>query len=127
METKRKRALAWLENRLASVPPAVAAPAGAIAAIAVMPLLPLLKPLFPVPGNGIGLISISGYPKAWDYAVVSLLFAVPVIVAALLALVWRRNVVADETQPVVIAARKRSWIACAIAMLIVTAAMVPAR
>ncbi|HEX8252432.1 MAG TPA: hypothetical protein VF846_04715 [Thermoanaerobaculia bacterium] len=127
METKRKRAVALLETRLASVPPVVAALTGAIAAIAVMPLLPLLKPLFPVPGNGIGIISISGYPKGWDYAVVSILFVVPVIVAALLALVWRRNVDAAETQPDVIAARKRSWIACLVAMLIVTAAMIPAR
>ncbi|HSP14832.1 MAG TPA: hypothetical protein VLV78_08780 [Thermoanaerobaculia bacterium] len=50
--------------------------AGIAAAFAVTPLLPLLRPLFGVPGHGIGLVSVNRYPKGWDYAVVLILFAV---------------------------------------------------
>jgi hypothetical protein len=49
---------------------------GVIAALAVTPFLPLLRPLFRVPGHGIGLASVTHYPKGWDYAVVVILFAV---------------------------------------------------
>ena len=127
MEAERTTALEWLATRLRAVPPALAAVGGTVAAIAIMPLLPLLKPLFPVPGKGIGIISLSGYPKAWDYAVVAILFVVPVLVTAALAAMWRRRDRVDEPPEAVVAARKHSAIVTVILMLIVTAAMVPAR
>jgi len=34
---------------------------------------PLIRPLFSVPAGGIGMITATGYPKGWDYAVVALL------------------------------------------------------
>ena len=49
---------------------------GGLASLVVMPLLPLLKPLFHVPGNGVGVITVTGYPKGWDYAVLVILFLV---------------------------------------------------
>lgn len=42
-----------------------AAVAGAIA--------PFLKPLFGPPTGGVGLLTVQGYPKSWDYAVVALM------------------------------------------------------
>jgi hypothetical protein len=36
---------------------------------------PLIRPLFSVPDNGVGFVTIAHYPKGWDYAVVSLLIA----------------------------------------------------
>ncbi len=50
--------------------------AGVAAALAVTPLLPFLRPLFGVPGHGIGIVSLTRYPKGWDYAVVAILFGV---------------------------------------------------
>jgi len=34
---------------------------------------PLIRPLFSVPATGVGAITVSAYPKSWDYAVVALL------------------------------------------------------
>jgi hypothetical protein len=34
---------------------------------------PLMKPWFHVPGGGVGYVTITAYPKGWDYAVVALL------------------------------------------------------
>ena len=49
---------------------------GVAAALLVTPLLPFLKPLFPIPGHGIGWVTVNRYPKGWDYAVVIILFVV---------------------------------------------------
>jgi hypothetical protein len=43
---------------------------GAIAAAAA----PFTKPFFSAPTGGVGALTIHGYPKSWDYAVVALLF-----------------------------------------------------
>lgn len=34
---------------------------------------PLIKPLFSVPSQGIGAVTVAGYPKGWDHAVIALL------------------------------------------------------
>ncbi|HEX8409951.1 MAG TPA: hypothetical protein VF883_13910 [Thermoanaerobaculia bacterium] len=34
---------------------------------------PLVRPLFSIPAGGVGPVTIAGYPKSWDYAVVALL------------------------------------------------------
>ncbi len=57
--------------------------AGVAAALAVTPLLPFLRPLFGVPGHGVGLVSLTKYPKGWDYAVVVILFGVAAVATAL--------------------------------------------
>ena len=49
---------------------------GVAAALLVTPLLPFLKPLFPIPGHGIGWVTVNRYPKGWDYAVVIILFVI---------------------------------------------------
>src|SRR6266852_2306916 len=36
-------------------------------------IAPLIRPLFSVPGGGVGFVTVAGYPKGWDYAVVALL------------------------------------------------------
>lgn len=43
---------------------------GAIAAAAA----PHLKPFFSPPAGGVGILTVTGYPKGWDYAVIALLF-----------------------------------------------------
>ena len=35
--------------------------------------VPFLRPLFSVPTGGVGAITVMGYPKGWDYAVIALL------------------------------------------------------
>lgn len=34
---------------------------------------PLLRPLFSIPGGGVGAVTVGAYPKGWDYAVVAML------------------------------------------------------
>lgn len=36
-------------------------------------IAPLIRPLFSVPTGGVGAVTVGGYPKGWDYAVVALL------------------------------------------------------
>ncbi|HYM59722.1 MAG TPA: hypothetical protein VEZ11_02385 [Thermoanaerobaculia bacterium] len=51
-------------------------------------IAPLLRPLFQVPAGGIGAVTLAGYPKSFDYAVVALLVAgsaIGALSAALLA------------------------------------------
>jgi hypothetical protein len=55
--------------------------AGVVAGILVAPQLVRLRPLFRVPGNGIGLVTQLQYPKGWDYAVVAALFSVAAAVS----------------------------------------------
>jgi hypothetical protein len=51
---------------------AVGSFAGSAIAAAVAPFI---RPLFSVPTGGVGYVTVAGYPKAWDYAVVALLIA----------------------------------------------------
>jgi hypothetical protein len=46
-----------------------------VGAIVAALVAPLIKPLFAVPTGGVGLVTVAQYPKGWDYAVVTLLFA----------------------------------------------------
>ncbi len=69
----------WLlrANRaIARSPAALVVAGGGLLSLAVMPALPLLKPLFHVPGNGVGAMTVAGYPKGWDYAVLVILFLI---------------------------------------------------
>lgn len=111
-----------MKQRLAAAPLTVPALAGVLAALVVLPLLPSLKPLFPVPGNGVGLVSVTRYPKGWDYAVVGILFAVAAIgtTGAAMVLGPRSPVPGPPAQP------KKRWIIALLA-LIVTLAIFPAR
>lgn len=45
----------------------------AIGAAAAGAIAPFLKPLFGPPIGGVGVLTVHGYPKGWDYAVVALL------------------------------------------------------
>ncbi len=96
--------------------------AGVAAAVLITPLLPLLKPFFSVPGNGIGLVTVTQYPKGWDYAVVAILFAVAA------AGTWvTSKLMRPSAQPRPEARGPRpDWIV-AVLMLIVTLAILPAR
>src|SRR5882724_10292251 len=63
---------------------------GACIAVA---LAPLLRPLFHAPTAGVGVISLTKYPKGWDYAVIALLAGFSAI-GALAA-----GLIAPESQP----------------------------
>ena len=93
-----------------------------MAALVILPLLPLLKPLFSVPGNGVGLVSVTHYPKGWDYAVVAILFVVAAIVtiATAAGLGPRASGLGPSNQP------KNPWI-IGLVMIAVTMAIFPAR
>ena len=113
-----------MKQRLAGAPLTVPALAGIAAALLIAPLLPLLKPLFAVPGNGVGLVSVTNYPKGWDYAVVGVLFAVAASATIGAASVWMRAEARGarpearvHPEPVLIG----------LLMLIVTIAILPAR
>lgn len=77
-------------QRLQEAPLTGPALTGVTAALLVTPLLPLLKPLFPIPGHGIGFVTVARYPKGWDYAVVVILFLVAAIATIVAAFVWPR-------------------------------------
>ena len=53
--------------------PARAALGSLIGAAMAACLAPLIRPLFHPPAGGVGFVTVAGYPKAWDYAVVALL------------------------------------------------------
>ena len=47
---------------------------GTLAGAAVAALVaPMIRPLFSAPKGGVGLLTVAGYPKSWDYAVIALL------------------------------------------------------
>jgi hypothetical protein len=60
---------------------------------------PRLKPWFSVPDGGVGWVTINGYPKSWDYAVIALLVVCAFAGGALL-----RGTPAEFAAP-----RRRSW------------------
>jgi hypothetical protein len=114
-----------MKQRLAAAPLTVPALAGIAAAILIAPLLPVLKPLFSVPGNGVGLVSVTHYPKGWDYAVVGILFVVATIAAIAIALALR-PAPSPAPRERVAEGRVRAWF-IPLLMLIVTIAILPAR
>ncbi len=89
---------------------AVGACVGAAIAAAVAPLT---RAWFSVPTGGVGIITISGYPKAYDYAVVALLVAGSAIGAYIL------SVGAPALgRPAAGGGRRHTWIATAIVFLL---------
>ncbi len=95
---------------------------GAAAAVLIAPLLPLLKPLFPVPGHGIGLVTFTQYPKGWDYAVITILFAVAAGATWLTARLTNASL---EPRPEARGPRP-PWV-IGLLMVVVTLAILPAR
>jgi len=121
-----------MKQRLAAAPLTVPALAGIAAALLIAPLLPVLKPLFSVPGNGVGLVSVTHYPKGWDYAVVAILFAVSAIgtigvAAGLGPRASGLGSTAPGFQPRPEARGPRPGWVVGLFMLIVTLAILPAR
>ena len=56
------------------MPPTARAALGSLAGAALAACLaPLVRPLFHAPGGGVGFVTVNGYAKSWDYAVVALL------------------------------------------------------
>src|SRR6185436_11776761 len=56
------------------MPPAARAALGSLLGAALAACIaPFLKPLFSVPTGGVGFVTVHGYAKSWDYAVVALL------------------------------------------------------
>ena len=49
---------------------------------------PLIKPLFSVPSQGVGAVTVAGYPKGWDHAVVALLALGAFIGGAVIVFLW---------------------------------------
>src|SRR5471030_3304970 len=120
-----------MKQRLAAAPLTVPALAGIAAAILIAPLLPVLKPLFSVPGNGVGLVSVTHYPKGWDYAVVGILFAIAALATIAVALLSAPDPAVPESVALTLSQAKgkgrvRAWL-IALLMLIVTIAILPAR
>jgi hypothetical protein len=60
--------------------------AGAVVAAA---FAPLIRPLFNPPTGGVGVLTVHGYPKGWDYAVIALLILGAFAGGALMALLRR--------------------------------------
>jgi hypothetical protein len=83
---------------------AAGALAGAITA-------PLLRPLFHPPTGGVGYVTVAGYPKAWDYAVIALLiggaFAGGMIAA------WRSSRAGGDSAAVARRDRRALHVMCA--------------
>lgn len=81
-----------------------------IGAAAGAAIAPFVKPLFHVPAGGVGMITVSGYPKSWDYAVIALLVLGAFAGGAIAA---KRTI--DETRE----ARVRGRVITAIAVFVV--------
>jgi hypothetical protein len=89
---------------VARAPAAVVVAGGTVCSLLMMPVLPLLRPLFRVPVNGVGVITVTGYPKGWDYAVLVIVFlasaAGGVLTAFLAGLSFSRTAGAEADDPV---------------------------
>ena len=57
---------------------------GTLAGAAIAALVaPLIRPLFSAPTGGVGFVTVTAYPKSWDYAVIALLITFSFIGGAL--------------------------------------------
>jgi hypothetical protein len=74
---------------------------------------PYLKPLFSPPDGGVGLVTVSGYVKGWDYLVVAVL-VIGAAVGGLLAVVGYRLSAPDRETPQTTDNRQLTTIAIAI-------------
>lgn len=116
-----------ISSRLGSARISLCTTAGIAAAFAVMPLLPALVPLFDVPGNGIGWVTVNQYRKGWDYAVLAILFATAAAIPLLVALSSRAATGEPEAESLPLASRRNAKLWTAIAVAAVSAAMLPMR
>ena len=100
-----------LAVRLSRASAAALAVGAAIGAAIVFHFAPQFKWMFDVPGGGIGLVTVSKYPKGFDYAVVVALVVVSALCAFLLAVLTSRarRVAARPAPPPVLAARSRAF------------------
>jgi uncharacterized membrane protein len=89
---------------------AAGASAGAIAGAAIARLI---RPLFHPPAGGVGFVTVNGYPKSWDYAVVALLIGGAFIGGFL----FRRGDVAEVEEPRRLG-RGATWIATLITFVL---------
>jgi hypothetical protein len=113
-----------MKQRLASAPLTVPALTGIAAAVLIAPLLPLLKPLFSVPKNGIGIVTVTQYPKGWDYAAIAILFGVALAATLIAALFSEAR--GPRPEAFIVARKSRVWLIAA-GMVVVTLAVLPAR
>ena len=100
-----------LETRLSRASaPALALGAG-LGALLVFAFAPQFKWIFTVPEGGVGLVTVTHYPKGFDYAVVVALIVVPALAAFALAILTSRarRVAARPAPPPVLAARSRAF------------------
>ena len=83
----------------------------ALGAIAVFAFAPDLRWLFDVPGGGVGLVTVTKYPKGFDYFVAIALIVVSAACSALVAVLTSRarRVAARPAPPPVLAARSRAF------------------
>ncbi|MEY2549685.1 MAG: hypothetical protein QOD64_2267 [Verrucomicrobiota bacterium] len=78
---------------------------------------PFLRPFFSVPTGGVGAITVNGYPKGWDYAVIALLILGASAGGAILA--WRAGRSAPhDTEPATVRPGRRTQIALAAAVFV---------
>ncbi|HET7712801.1 MAG TPA: hypothetical protein VFL80_12785 [Thermoanaerobaculia bacterium] len=75
---------------------------------------PFLRPLFKVPAGGVGFVTVHGYPKGYDYAVVALLVGGAFVGGAVVALFARR----EEVEPPAPDHRRRFVLATAAIVLV---------
>jgi hypothetical protein len=83
----------------------------ALGALLVFKFAPRFQGLFDVPTGGIGYITVSKYPKGYDYAVIVALIAVSALTAFVFAILTSRarRVAARPLPPPVLAARSRAF------------------
>src|SRR3989442_15955843 len=95
-------------SRASALAIAIGAAAGALL---VFIFAPDFKWIFDVPSGGVGLVTISKYPKGYDYAVIVALIVVSALTAFLFAVITARarRVGARPAPPPVLAARSRAF------------------
>jgi hypothetical protein len=84
-----------------------------IGAIAGAAIARLIRPLFHPPTGGVGFVTVNGYPKSWDYAVVGLLIGGAFIGGVL----FRRGNVVEVEEPRRLS-RRSTWIATLITFVL---------
>lgn len=85
---------------------------GSLAGAAVGALLaPLIRPLFHPPTGGVGLVTVIGYPKSWDYAVIALLIGCAFLGGAIVG--WRVRPAPEAAAYPITRRRHASWITAA--------------
>ena len=99
-----------MEIRLGRASAPALAIGAAIGALVVFTFAPRFKWLFSVPRGGVGLVTVTQYPKSFDYFVVVALMVIPAIAALAVGILTSssRRVGARPAPPPVVAARSRT-------------------